>query len=64
VRLQGVTVGHRDGFEAMLAAMAQHQLRPIIGRTYRFEDLKAALADLGKPAELGKTVIRFSHDAV
>jgi hypothetical protein len=24
VRLQGITVGHRDGFEAMLRAFEQH----------------------------------------
>jgi NADPH:quinone reductase-like Zn-dependent oxidoreductase len=63
VRLQGVTVGHRDGFEAMLAAMAQHQVRPLIGKTFGFADLKAALAETAKPTGLGKTVIRFDHDA-
>jgi NADPH:quinone reductase-like Zn-dependent oxidoreductase len=63
VRLQGVTVGHRDGFEAMLTAMAQHKLRPIIGKAFAFGELKTALVDLGKPADLGKTVIRFDHDA-
>jgi NADPH:quinone reductase-like Zn-dependent oxidoreductase len=66
VRLQGVTVGHRDGFEAMLAAMGQHKLRPLIGKTFAFDQLKTALADLAQragpeKAVLGKTVIRFSH---
>jgi NADPH:quinone reductase-like Zn-dependent oxidoreductase len=28
VRLQGVTVGHRDGFEAMLRAIDQHRSNP------------------------------------
>ncbi|MGL4637911.1 MAG: zinc-dependent alcohol dehydrogenase family protein [Beijerinckiaceae bacterium] len=59
VRLQGVTVGHRDGFEAMLAAMKQHQVRPVIGKSYVFSDLKAALAEYGKTDIFGKTVIRF-----
>lgn len=63
VRLQGVTVGHRDGFEAMLAAMATHQLRPVIGKTFAFEDLKAALEETARPSGIGKTVIRFdAHD--
>lgn len=63
VRLQGVTVGHRDGFEAMLAAMTKHQVRPVIGRTFAFEEFKAALDETAKPSGLGKTVIRFdSHD--
>jgi NADPH:quinone reductase-like Zn-dependent oxidoreductase len=59
VRLQGVTVGHRDGFEAMLRAMAQHQVRPVIGKTFAFEQLKAALDEVAKPTGLGKTIIRF-----
>jgi NADPH:quinone reductase-like Zn-dependent oxidoreductase len=59
VRLQGVTVGHRDGFEAMLGAMARHQVRPVIGKTYDFAELKLALAGLAAPDNFGKTVIRF-----
>jgi NADPH:quinone reductase-like Zn-dependent oxidoreductase len=63
VRLQGVTVGHRDGFEAMLRAMAQHEVRPVIGKTFAFADFKAALAEMGKPSGIGKTVVRFdAHD--
>lgn len=59
VRLQGVTVGARDGFEAMLAAMEQHRVRPVIGETFAFDQLKAALAHLGAGDRFGKTVIRF-----
>ena len=60
VRLQGVTVGHRDGFEAMLAAMAQHRLRPVLGESFAFEELPAALEHLRGPERFGKTLIRFS----
>jgi len=59
VRLQGVTVGHRDGFEAMLAAMAQHRVRPVIGETFAFNDLHAALDHLRTGGHFGKTVIGF-----
>jgi NADPH:quinone reductase-like Zn-dependent oxidoreductase len=59
IRLQGVTVGHRDGFEAMLRAMAQHQVRPVIGKSFPFDGLKAALDEVAKPTGLGKTIIRF-----
>lgn len=63
VRLQGVTVGHRDGFEAMLAAMTAHRVRPVIGKVFGFADLKAALAESNNPAGFGKTIIRFdAHD--
>lgn len=63
VRLQGVTVGHRDGFEAMLRAMAQHRFRPTIGKTFAFADLKAALDEIANPSVIGKTVIRFDSHA-
>lgn len=59
VRLQGVTVGHRQGFEAMLAAMEQHKLRPVIGTIFDFEDLHAALQHQRDSGHFGKTLIRF-----
>lgn len=59
VRLQGVTVGHRDGFEAMLAAMTQHEVRPVLGDTFGFEDLKEAMAHVKAGGHFGKTLIRF-----
>lgn len=59
VRLQGVTVGHRDGFEAMLVAMAQHEIRPVLGRSFAFEDLPAALEHLRSGGHVGKTLIEF-----
>lgn len=59
VRLQGITVGHRDGFEAMLRAMAQHQVRPLLGKTFGFDDLKAAMQHLRSNDAIGKTLIRF-----
>ncbi|MEO0821450.1 MAG: NAD(P)-dependent alcohol dehydrogenase [Pseudomonadota bacterium] len=59
VRLQGITVGHRAGFEAMLAAIAQHGLRPVIGESFSFDDLRAGLEHLRAGGGFGKTVIRF-----
>lgn len=58
VRLQGITVGHRDGFEMMLRAIEQHRLRPVIDRVFRFEELKEALAYLKSGAHFGKICIR------
>lgn len=57
VRLQGVTVGHRDGFEAMLRAMDQHKVEPVVDRTFAFEDLKEAMAYLKSGAQFGKVCI-------
>jgi len=59
VRLQGVTVGHRDGFEAMLRAMAQHEMRPVLGETFKFDQLKEALNHLRAGGHFGKTLIEF-----
>lgn len=57
VRLQGVTVGHRDGFEAMLRAIEQHRVKPVVDRVYAFAELKQALAHLKSGAQFGKLCI-------
>jgi NADPH:quinone reductase-like Zn-dependent oxidoreductase len=57
VRLQGVTVGHRDSFEAMLRAIAAHRLRPVIDTVFPFADLKPALARLATGLQFGKICI-------
>lgn len=58
VRLQGITVGHRDGFEAMLRAVELHRVQPVIDRVFAFEQLKEALAYLKSGAHFGKVCIR------
>jgi NADPH:quinone reductase-like Zn-dependent oxidoreductase len=58
VRLQGITVGHRDGFEAMVRAVEQHRLKPVVDRMFAFGQLKEALAYLKSGAHFGKIVIR------
>lgn len=54
VRLQGVTVGSRDDFLAMVAAMQSQQLRPVIDKTYPFEALPEAMAHLQSGQHVGK----------
>jgi NADPH:quinone reductase-like Zn-dependent oxidoreductase len=58
VRLQGVTVGNRDGFEAMMRAIGQHKLKPVLDRTFAFEQLKEAMAYLRSGAHFGKVLIQ------
>jgi len=58
VRLQGVSVGHRDSFEAMLRALDAHRIRPALDRVFPFEALKDALAHLRSGAHFGKVCIR------
>jgi NADPH:quinone reductase-like Zn-dependent oxidoreductase len=58
VRLQGITVGSRDGFEAMLRAIGQHRMVPVTDRVFAFEELKEAMAYLKSGAHFGKVCIR------
>jgi NADPH:quinone reductase-like Zn-dependent oxidoreductase len=58
VRLQGITVGNRDDFTKMAAAMAQHKLKPVIDRVFAFEDLRFALDYLSSGKHFGKICIK------
>lgn len=58
VRLQGITVGNRDDFEAMARAISQHKLRPTIDRVFAFEALREALDYLASGKQVGKICIR------
>ena len=59
LRLQGVTVGSRDGFEAMCRAIARHRLRPVVDRVFGFDDVPAAFAHLEGGHHMGKVCIGF-----
>jgi NADPH:quinone reductase-like Zn-dependent oxidoreductase len=58
VRLQGITVGSRDGFEAMMRALERHRIVPVVDSVYAFDELKQALAALKDGAHFGKICIR------
>lgn len=58
VRLQGITVGSQDAFEAMMRAVAQHRLQPVVDRVHAFEELKEAMQALRAGAHFGKICIR------
>ena len=59
VRLQGISVGSRDGFEAMARAVGQHGIRPEIDRVFPFEELRQALEHLASGAHFGKVCVQF-----
>lgn len=59
-RLQGVFVGHGDAFAALTRAVAQHRLRPVIDRTFAFDETKEALAHMQGERHFGKICIRVS----
>jgi len=58
VRLQGITVGNRDGMEAMMRAISQHTVKPVIDRIFTFEELREALDYLSRGVHFGKVCIR------
>ena len=58
VRLQGITVGNRDGMEAMMRAISQHAIKPVIDRTFTFEELRQALDYLVRGLHFGKICIQ------
>ena len=55
--IQGITVGSRDDFEAMNKAIAQHQLKPAIGRVFPFADTVAAFRLMERGGHFGKIVL-------
>jgi NADPH:quinone reductase-like Zn-dependent oxidoreductase len=58
LRLQGVTVGSRDGFEAMCRAIAGHRLHPVVDRVFAFEEAPAAFRHLASGRHFGKVCVR------
>ncbi len=55
--LQGVTVGSRDGFEAMVRAIAQAGLRPVIDKVFPFVEAPDAFRHLKSGTHFGKVCI-------
>jgi NADPH:quinone reductase-like Zn-dependent oxidoreductase len=59
IRLQGIFVGSREDFEALNRAVTQHELKPVIDRTFPFEESREALEYLASGQHFGKVCIRF-----
>ncbi len=60
LHLRGVRIGSREMFEAMNRAIAAHGLRPVIDKTFPFEDAKAAYRHLQSQKHLGKVVVSIA----
>lgn len=58
VCVQGIFVGSRAMFEAMNAAIALAQMRPIVDRVFAFEEIRAALRHMESGAHFGKIVLK------
>jgi NADPH:quinone reductase-like Zn-dependent oxidoreductase len=59
LRVQGILVGHRQGFEAMNRAVAAQRLRPVIDRVFPFAQVPEAFEHLASAAHFGKICIEL-----
>ena len=59
VRLQGIIVGSREGFEAMNRAIAHHEMRPVIDRVFPFAETLDAFRYMAAGKHLGKVCIEI-----
>ena len=57
VRLQGVTCGHRENFEAMLRAIAADGIDPVISHRFGLVEAREAFACMAGNAHVGKIVV-------
>lgn len=60
LRLQAITLGSRDDFEAMVRFIDQHNIRPVIDPLqFTFEQTRAAIATISQGRHFGKLAISF-----
>jgi NADPH:quinone reductase-like Zn-dependent oxidoreductase len=57
VRVRRIFVGPVSMFEAMNRALSFHRVRPLVDRTFRFDDARAALEHLEKGSHFGKIAL-------
>jgi NADPH:quinone reductase-like Zn-dependent oxidoreductase len=59
LRVQGILVGHRQGFEAMNRAVDAARLHPVVDRVFPFEELPAAFEHLASGVHFGKVCLEL-----
>ncbi len=59
VRLQGILVGSREGFERMNRAIEGHDFKPVIDRVFDFNEVPEAFGYMASGAHFGKICIGF-----
>ncbi len=60
VKLQGIFVGSRQMFEAMCQMLSLHQhIKPIIDKTFAFDEVKDALKYMESGSHFGKIVVKI-----
>ena len=56
----GIGTGNREGYQALMDCVEQHQIRPVIDREYAFAELPQALDDLDRGGHFGKLVVNIT----
>jgi D-arabinose 1-dehydrogenase-like Zn-dependent alcohol dehydrogenase len=59
-RLQGVTVGSVEDLQAMVNAVASNGMKPVIDKTFPFDQAKQAFSYMASGAHFGKVAISIS----
>ena len=59
VRIQGILVGSREGFEMMNRCITQHEIRPVIDRVFPFDESREALVYMSGGRHVGKICVEF-----
>ena len=59
-RLQGVTVGSVEDLQAMCNAISLNGMKPVIDRTFSFNQVREAFAYMASSAHFGKVAIAIS----
>lgn len=60
IRVQGIFIGSRRMFEEMNAEIAANSLKPVIDRTFEFEEVREALKYMESGSHFGKIVVKIS----
>lgn len=59
VRLHGILVGSRQMFEDMNKAVVANRVKPVIDKTFAFEEVREALKYMESGSHFGKIVVKF-----
>ena len=59
LRIQGVLVGHRESFAAMSRAIEEHQMRPVVDRSFPWTEARQAFEHLATGQHFGKIGLSF-----
>ena len=59
VRLQGVTVGNFEQFQAMLRAITVNRMTPVVDSRFTLADLRGAFAHMAAGRHMGKVCVKI-----